>query len=124
MKLQSILSLLVLSISVAFFFAEAATAQMTQRPRFVPESLTDYSAKFLKHHHRALDPEHMDARKYHAYKVETSGSSEAVIARSVTIDAAGHLHIVGEPGTVVRGKVSPGPGEMHILLPVNVTPPQ
>jgi hypothetical protein len=98
--------------------------QASQRPQFVPESLTEYAAGYQKHHHRALDFRHSDARKYHAYRVETSGSSEAVIARSVTVDAAGHLHIIGEPGTVVRGKAFPGPGEMHILLPVNVAPPQ
>ena len=124
MKLQRSASLLVLVASIALLSAETATAQASQRPQFVPESLSEYAAGYQKHHHRALDFRHSDARKYHAYRVETSGSSEAVIARSVTVDAAGHLHIVGEPGTVVRGRTSPGPGEMHILLPVNVAPPR
>jgi len=110
--------------SLAFLPAGAVASQENQRPHFVSESLTEYAAGYEKHHHRALDLQHSDAQRYHAYRVVTSGSSGVVIARSVSIDAAGHLHIVGEPGTVVKGQTSPGSGEMHILLPIDVKPPR
>ena len=113
-----------LSTLAVLVWARPSAGAGNERPRFIPESLTEYSAGYQKQHHRALDPQHADAKKYHAYRVITSGASETVIARSVRVDAAGHLHIIGEPGTVVRGKVSPGPGETHILLPIDVTPPQ
>jgi hypothetical protein len=110
--------------SLPILFAVPALGQENHRPHFITESLAEYAAGYEKYHHRALDAKHADATKYHAYRVLTSGSSEAIIARSVSVDAAGHLHIVGEPGTVVRGKATPGPGEMHILLPITVTPPE
>ena len=115
---------LVAIASLPVFSAATVAAQETQRPRFVAETLTEYAAGYEKHHHRALDLQHADARKYHAYRVVSAGSSGVVIARSVSVDGAGHLHIVGEPGTVVRGTASSGPGETHILLPIDVTPPR
>ena len=117
--------------SLSFVLAAALTlgggtvgAQTNGRPHLVAESIGEFAAAFQKHHHRSLDADHADAHKYRAFRVATPGSSSAVTARSVTVDAAGHLHIVGEPGTVVRGQVSHGPGETHILLPISVTPPQ
>jgi hypothetical protein len=117
--------------SLSFVIAAALTlgagtvsAQTNGRPHFIPESITDFAAAYQKHHHRVLDPDHSDAHKYRAFRVATSGSSSAVTARSVTVDAAGHLHIIGEPGTLVKGQVSPGKGETHILLPISVTPPK
>lgn len=124
MNSHGFLSRLVVVASLPIFSAASVAAQENQRPHFVSESLTDYATGYQKHHHRALDLDHSDARRYHAYRVVTSGSSDVVIARSIYVDAAGHLHIVGEPGTVARGKASPGPGELHILLPIDVKPPQ
>jgi hypothetical protein len=111
-------------ILVAFaLFAGPAAAQPSQRPHFFAETIAEFQSAYQKHYHRVLDPAHTDVRKYHAYRVITSGSSTAVTARSVTVDAAGHLHIIGEPGTIAKGQTSTGPGEMHILLPITVSPP-
>jgi hypothetical protein len=101
-----------------------ATAQANERPHFVAESLSEFATAYEKQRHRVLDSEHADVHKYHAYRVSTPGSATIVTARSASIDASGHLHIVGERGTVARGQISTGAGETHILLPITVSPPQ
>jgi hypothetical protein len=123
MKSQRLLASSFISVGL-LLCAGPAAAQGNQRPHFVPESLAAFGAAYEKHHHHSLDAIHSDVEKFHAYKVIMSGSSAAVVARSVTVDAAGHLRIIGEPGTVTRGQTANGPGELHILLPVTAMPPQ
>jgi len=114
-------------ISVSFMSllcAGLSTAQANERPHFRAESMSEFATAYEKRHHRVLDTDHANIRKYHAYRVATPGSSTVVTARSVSIDATGRLHIVGERGTVARGQISNGAGEIHILLPITVTPPR
>jgi len=118
--LRSLISIAVVSLSSA----GSAAAQINERPHFLAESLGEFATAYEKRHHRVLDTDHSDMRKYHAYRVATPGSSTIVTARSVSVDASGRLHIVGEPGTVARGQISKGAGETHILLPITVTPPR
>jgi hypothetical protein len=120
---QSVWSLLSL-LCMSLLCTGAAAAQANERPHFVAESLSEFATAYTKRHHRVLDADHTDMHKYHAYRVSTPGSSTIVTARSISVDASGHLHIVGEPGTVAKGQISKGSGETHILLPIAVTPPQ
>jgi hypothetical protein len=112
------------SIAFASLICGSAVTEANERPRFVAEPLAEFAMAYEQRNHRMLDADHGDMHKYHAYRVSTPGSSTIVTARSVSVDALGHLHIVGEPGTVARGQISKGSGETHILLPIAVTPPR
>jgi hypothetical protein len=124
MKPKRLPQSLIAAVVVALISAGPAAAQVSARPHFVAESLTEFATAYEKRHHRVLDTGHANSRRYHAYRVVTPGSSTIVTARSVSVDASGRLHIVGEPGTVAKGQISNGAGETHILLPVTVAPPQ
>jgi hypothetical protein len=115
---------LVLALFIPAISGGVTMAQAIQHPRLEPESVGEFAAAYSEHNHRSLDSRHRDTQRYRAYRFVTSGASGAVTARSITVDAAGHLHIIGEPGTRATGKASRGPGVMHVLLPATATLPQ
>ena len=100
-----------------------AGAQVAPRPHFTPEPVSAFAEAYARMKQVPLDAHHLDEKHYRAFHFSGSGPA-VIIARSVTVDAAGHLHIKQEPGTVAHGRVVSGGGDTHILLPVSVTPPQ
>jgi hypothetical protein len=113
-----------LALLAVFACTSSIGAQAQPRPRFVAESIRDFATAYAERHHGALDARHEDASKYHAFRLASSEPSAVVIARRIWTDANGRLHIVGEPGTSMKGGGPGGPGFLHILLPVGVEPPR
>ncbi|HEX3549656.1 MAG TPA: hypothetical protein VHT53_04740 [Candidatus Elarobacter sp.] len=122
------------AIRVAIFTAAAMlTASLASaHPGFSPESIGDFSAALatLKSAHLnmahtwTLDARHSDPTRYRAYKFVIPDTVMIGIARSVTLDADGHVHIDPEPGAPMHGRANPTHREYsHILVPISVTPP-
>lgn len=87
------------------------------------ESLNDFQTAFQARTAARLDRSHSDATKYRAFRFVQRGVVTVGIARSITIDAAGHVIVRGEPGTVMYGRTTSGNEYSHVLLPFGVSPP-
>jgi hypothetical protein len=114
----------------AFFFQSAAAA--SAHPKFEPESIGDFSAALatLRTAHlnmgraSTLDARHADPARYRAYRFIIPDTVMIGIAKSVTLDAAGNVHIEQEPGAPLSGRANPTHREFsHILVPISVQPP-
>ncbi|HTD35030.1 MAG TPA: hypothetical protein VK665_15300 [Candidatus Elarobacter sp.] len=103
--------------------AAARSHASADRPRFTSESLSDFQAAFAHGSRKTLDRLHSDATKYHAFRFVQRGAVTIGIAKSITLDSSGQIHIVGEPGTVTYGRATSGAEYSHVLVPVGVTPP-
>jgi len=104
--------------------ASPAHGQVHKQPQFIPESIGEFASAYENHTHHALDSKHGDTTKYHAFRYTWNQPSTVVIARRVWIDADSKLHILGEPGTSMKGGGAGAPGVLHVLLPVAVQPPR
>lgn len=102
--------------------AAAQSHASADRP-VTSESLSDFQAAFAHGSRTTLDRLHSDATKYHAFRFVQRGAVTIGIAKSITLDSSGQVHIVGEPGTVTYGRATSGGEFSHILFPVGVTPP-
>lgn len=120
---RSTLRRIAASLGLATLVCSPANAQSTGRPHFIAESLSAFGDAYARVRQVRLDVRHADEKRYHAFRFTGSGPA-VIIARSVTVDAAGHLHIKQEPGTTAHGQIVSGGGDTHILLPLSVTPPQ
>jgi hypothetical protein len=101
-------------------------------PTFEPESIGDFSTALatLRTAHlnmsrsSALDARHADPTRYRAYRFIIPDTVLIGIAKSVTLDRAGNVHIEQEPGAPLSGRANPTHHEFsHILVPISVRPP-
>jgi hypothetical protein len=93
-------------------------------PRFTSEPMSEFQAAFARHIRGALDRSHSDGAKYHAFRFLHQGTVIVGIAKSITVDSTGQVHVVGEPGTVTYAHRATSATEYsHILVPLSVTPP-
>lgn len=109
-----------------------ATTSASAHPTFEPESIQDFSTALgtLRTAHlnmggtSTLDARHADPTRYRAYRFIVPDTVMIGIAKSVTLDAAGHVHIEQEPGAPLSGRANPTHREFsHILVPISVHPP-
>jgi hypothetical protein len=71
-----------------------------------------------------LDARHADSTRYRAYRFIVPDTVMIGVAKSVTVDANGHVHVEPEPGAPFGGRPNTTHQEYsHILVPVGVTPP-
>lgn len=102
-------------------FASARTAL----PKFQAESLSDFRAALqhdVRHSRQSLS---VNTNAYHAYRFLDPDMVIVGVARAVTVDAQGRLHIDQAKGQPMGGHLNRTRTEYsHIVLPVNVTPPK
>jgi hypothetical protein len=119
-------------VSILAAAAVLSPSYISAHPTFEAESLGEFSAALstLKSaqlnmaHSYTLDARHADATQYHAYRFIIPYTVMIGIARSVKLDAAGHVHIDVEPGAPMHGSANPTHrAYSHILVPISVTPP-
>jgi hypothetical protein len=127
MNIMQVLRASVLAGSV-MLTATAASAH----PTFSPESISDFSAALatLKTAQLnmakvwTLDGRHADSSRFHAYRFLDPDVVFIGIAKSISLNAAGHLEIVPESHAPLSGRPNKTHQEYsHILVPVSVTPP-
>jgi hypothetical protein len=113
-------------------FASLAAVSASARPVFVQEPISSFASAFATAKNAPLnmargwvfDSKHADPARYRAYRFVLPDTVMVGVARSVTLDANGHVHIDSEPQAPMVGHANPSHKEYsHILVPVSVTPP-
>ena len=103
--------------------ADAQSARAVDRPHFTGEPVAAFRTAFTGRTSRGLDQAHSDETRYHAFSFMQRGAVTVGIAKSISVDSSGRVHIVGEHGTVTYGRASNGSEYSHVLVPIGVTPP-
>jgi len=111
--------------TIACFALTTAAASSQQgpagdRPHFTTESLPAFRAAFTGRTGAALDRVHDDATRYRAFRFVQRGAVTVGIAKAITVDSSGLIHILGEPGTTTYGRSTTKTEYSHILVPVGV----
>ncbi|HEX3462573.1 MAG TPA: hypothetical protein VHS78_00785 [Candidatus Elarobacter sp.] len=110
-------------LALAIGAAGAQSGSTPDRPHFTSESLAAFRTAFAGRTGASLDRVYGDETRYHAFRFVQRGAVTIGIAKRISVDSSGRVHIVGEPGTVTYGRNTTGTEYSHILVPVGVTPP-
>jgi hypothetical protein len=71
-----------------------------------------------------FDARHADEARYHAFRFIIPDTVMIGVAKSITLDDAGHIRIVQEPGAPLVGRPNKTHHEYsHVLVPASVSPP-
>jgi hypothetical protein len=104
--------------------APLASAQASV-PKFQPESLSEFRAALQYHVRHSRQSLRVNTGAYRAYRFVDPDMVIVGVARAVTVDARGRLHIDQAKGQPMGGHLNPTHAEYsHVLLPVNVSPPK
>jgi hypothetical protein len=123
MKSAYVATIVAATIAMTAGSATARAATSGAGPQFTSEPISEFQAAFARDARGVLDRSHSDATKFHAFRFLHRGTVIIGIAKSITVDSTGQLHVVGEPGTVTYARRTASAEYSHLLVPLSVTPP-